>query len=230
MDINSKWKTTLLGMTVSISLLAGATSASAYTVTADDTMWKISQKNGVTLQQLIKANPQIKDPNNIWSGLYISVPTRPANFQNGVFPLKAGTYVPFDNNYAAERVWSPNGDAVRSHEGIDIFAPKGTPVYSATDGTISKIGWNEYGGWRVTIKSGENSFYYAHLNGYGYNLYAGAPIKRGQIIGYVGSTGYGPVGTEGKFESHLHFGMYTNTPWAAVSPYKLLKWWESQSK
>lgn len=198
------------------------------TVQAGDTMWKIAVRHGVPLNKLIAANPQISNPNHIWTGLRLYVPKKPASYEGGAFPLKAGTYSAFTNTYADSRTWTPDGSQARSHEGVDIFAKEGTPVYSATSGTVVKAGWNEYGGWRITIRVGSDmEFYYAHLSGYASGMKVGATITKGQLIGYVGSTGYGPAGTKGKFLPHLHFGMYKMKPsYHAVDPYLHLKYWE----
>ncbi len=203
--------------------------STVYIAKDDDTMWKISQKFGVPLQALINANPQIKNPNNIWGGLTITIPAKPAAYLYGRFPLNKGTYQPFTDNYGDERTWSPDGQTSRGHTGVDIFADKGTPVYSVLDGKVVNFGWNEYGGWRITIQvDSSTAFYYAHMSKYAPGMKLGAQVKKGQLIGYVGNTGYGPVGTEGKFLPHLHFGIYkTNvSPWSTVDPYKYLRWWE----
>ncbi|XEC93948.1 LysM peptidoglycan-binding domain-containing protein [Paenibacillus tarimensis] len=197
-------------------------------VRPDDTMWKISQRYGVPLSKLIRANPQIPNPSIIWGGLTVRIPLKPAAYPDGVFPLAAGTFSPFPNNYAEAREWSPDSPAVRAHEGVDIFADKGTPVYSVLDGTIVRYGWNQYGGWRLTIRVDDNTdFYYAHLSAYAPGLKAGDKVKKGQLIGYVGSSGYGPEGTEGKFLPHLHFGIYKRTPtYRPIDPFLYLKWWQ----
>ncbi|MGO4537470.1 LysM peptidoglycan-binding domain-containing protein [Paenibacillus sp. 2TAB19] len=197
-------------------------------VQQNDTLWKIAQRYNVPLAKLINANPQISNPNNIWMGLEIRIPKKPDNYLTGVFPLAKGSYTPFTNTYADSRTWSPDGAAARSHEGVDIFADKGTPVYSALGGTIVKAAWNEYGGWRVTVRVDESTeFYYAHLSKYATGIKEGVTVTAGQLIGYVGSTGYGPEGTEGKFLPHLHFGIYKRTPvYAAIDPFLYLKWWE----
>jgi murein DD-endopeptidase MepM/ murein hydrolase activator NlpD len=146
--------------------------------------------------------------------------------QNGIFPLKKGTYK-YRNNFGDLRTWTPNGPKKRSHEGIDIKAPNGTPIYSATDGKIVRYGWNYYGGWRLTISVGNNTtLYYAHLDRYAPGLSEGKTVKKGQLLGYVGKTGYGPVGTEGK-RNHLHFGIYKNG--SAINPYPYLKKWEQNN-
>lgn len=197
-------------------------------VQSGDTMWKIAARYGIPLAKLIAANPQIPNPNVIWTGQELRIPTKPSTYLNGAFPLDQGTYQPYSNNYAEARDWSPNGAAARSHEGVDLFAAEGTPVYSVLDGTVVKAGWNEYGGWRITVRVDDNTeFYYAHLSRFAAGIKEGTTVAAGRLIGYVGSTGYGPEGTSGKFTSHLHFGMYKRTPtYRAVDPYLFLKWWE----
>lgn len=145
---------------------------------------------------------------------------------SGIFPMKEGTYKPYRDNFGALRTWSPSGRTKRSHEGIDIAAPTGTPLYSATDGKIVSYGWNYYGGWRIGVRTGDYYVYYAHMDKYAPGLYEGATVKKGQLIGYVGKTGYGPPGTEG-VGSHLHFGIYKNG--SAINPYPYLKGWEQNN-
>lgn len=195
---------------------------------AGDTMWKIAERHGIPLHKLISANPQIVNPNNIWVGLEIKIPKKPDGYLGGKFPLAAGSYTAYSNNYAETRSWSPDGAEVRKHEGVDIFAKEGTPIYNAVEGTIVKAAWNEYGGWRVTVRvDNDTEFYYAHLSKYAAGIKVGVKVSAGQIIGYVGSTGYGPEGTSGKFLPHLHFGIYKRTPaYRAVDPYLYMKWWE----
>lgn len=106
------------------------------------------------------------------------------------------------NDFGAAR----NYKEERKHEGNDVVADAMTPLVSITDGVIDKYGWNEHGGWRVGIKTKEGAyFYYAHMEQYAAGLYEGKHIKAGDHIGYVGDTGYGPPGTQGKFINHLHF-------------------------
>lgn len=198
-----------------------------YNVKAGDTMWIIANRLGVPLNKLLAANTQLANPNNIWPGLTINVPKKPTAHLNGVFPLKKGTYSPFSNTFADTRTWSADGSTVRSHEGVDIMAPEGTPIYSAMSGTVVQAGWLELGGWRLTIRVDDSTeFYYAHMSKYAPGIVKGSVVTAGQLIGYVGSTGYGPEGTSGKFDSHLHFGIYTRSPYTAIDPFLNLKWWE----
>jgi murein DD-endopeptidase MepM/ murein hydrolase activator NlpD len=198
-----------------------------YIVRPGDTMFKIAQAKKIPTQMVIKANPQIINPNYIRQGQKLYIPMQPSSHSNGTFPFKQGTYTPYLNNYADQRSWSPTGTVTRTHDGVDIFAAAGTPVYASKAGTIFNVGWNVYGGWRLTIRVDQNTvFYYAHFSGYARTFKLGDPIRQGELIGYVGSTGNGPLGTTGKFEPHLHFGIYSISPWQAINPYPYLQWWE----
>lgn len=122
---------------------------------------------------------------------------------------------------------------LRNHEGCDIMAdnnlPGYFPVVSMTDGVVEKLGWLEQGGYRIGVRSGSGGyFYYAHLYKYAENIDIGDKIEAGQLLGFMGDSGYGPEGTTGKFDVHLHLGIYVNSDAAAsgemsVNPYHLLK-------
>jgi peptidoglycan LD-endopeptidase LytH len=201
--------------------------AVVHKVQPGDTLSAIAVKYGTTVTQIKILNNLTSD--TIYIGQMLKVtngampqPEVPEHLQDGMFPLKAGTYQPFGDTYGESRLYGGG----RIHEGTDIMAAKGTPIYSATDGVVIRKGWNEYGGWRLTVKTNEGIYiYYAHMEGYAENIVQGQTIKKGQLIGYVGNSGYGPVGTTGKFAPHLHFGMY-DANWNAVNPYSYLKYWE----
>lgn len=113
--------------------------------------------------------------------------------------------------------WGAPRGMGRRHEGQDIFAPKGTPILSATNGYIYKIGENNLGGQTVSvIGSGGRVYYYAHLDSYAPNLEIGDRVSTRTVLGYVGTTG-NAQGTP----PHLHFGIYTFT--GAINPLPLLK-------
>jgi len=141
------------------------------------------------------------------------------------FPVSTSHNYDYTNGYGAARGWGGR----RSHEGVDIFANYGTPVQSTSFGIVEIMGWNEYGGYRVGIRDIYNTYqYYAHLQWFAKDLEVGAIVEPGQMIGGVGSTGYGPVGTSGKFDPHLHYGLYKfdgNKEWA-FNPYPHLIRWE----
>jgi peptidoglycan LD-endopeptidase LytH len=114
----------------------------------------------------------------------------------------------------------------REHEALDILAPKGTPVVAVEDGTVAKLFNSKAGG--ITIYQFDPgkayAYYYAHLDRYADGLAEGAEIHRGQVIGYVGTTGNAPKDTP-----HLHFAVFRLTPekhwWEGtpIDPYDILR-------
>jgi peptidoglycan LD-endopeptidase LytH len=91
------------------------------------------------------------------------------------------------------------------HQGLDIRAPRGTPVLAATDGRVARLSRSSGGGIEIYHFDGGGRFclYYAHLLRYARRLHEGQDVKRGQVIGYVGSTGNAP-----ERSPHLHFALY----------------------
>jgi murein DD-endopeptidase MepM/ murein hydrolase activator NlpD len=118
------------------------------------------------------------------------------------------------------------GGGSRSHEALDIMAPRGTPVRAVEDGVIQKLFTSDAGG--LTIYQFDPtetfSYYYAHLDSYADGLHEGQQVRKGDLIGYVGSTGNASPDAP-----HLHFGIFRLTPdkqwWkgGAINPYPLLK-------
>ena len=101
----------------------------------------------------------------------------------------------------------------RKHLGHDMMGYVGTPIVATEGGTVECIGWNQYGGWRLGIRSfdGKRSYYYAHLrkdSPYAEGIEAGSLVKAGQVIGYMGMTGYSTKSNvNGMSVPHLHFGL-----------------------
>lgn len=145
------------------------------------------------------------------------------------FPLPPGADYSYRSTWGARRGWGGR----RIHEGTDIFAAYGYPVRSTCYGIVEVKGWNRYGGWRVGIRSVNNVYhYYAHLSGFEKSLHVGQVVAPGDTIGWVGSSGYGKPGTQGKFPPHLHYGLYRDgglTDWA-FDPYPYLQRWEREEK
>ncbi|HHY71787.1 MAG TPA: peptidoglycan DD-metalloendopeptidase family protein [Bacillus bacterium] len=143
--------------------------------------------------------------------------------------------MPLKWNYSYRSTWGDRRGwgGIRIHEGTDIFAGYGTPIRSTSYGVVELKGWNKYGGWRVGIRDINNNYhYYAHLSGFEGKLKPGQLVEAGQIIGYAGSSGYGPPGTSGKFPPHLHYGIYKDngiTEWS-YDPYPSLRTWERQER
>jgi murein DD-endopeptidase MepM/ murein hydrolase activator NlpD len=112
--------------------------------------------------------------------------------------------------------WHAPRGTDRVHEGQDIFAPKGTPVLSATSGYVYKIRQNNLGGQTVSIIGrGGRVYYYAHLDAYAPTLVEGDYVTTKTVLGYVGTTG-NAKGTP----PHLHFGVYATG--GAINPLPLL--------
>jgi peptidoglycan LD-endopeptidase LytH len=106
---------------------------------------------------------------------------------------------------------APRDAGARMHQGVDIFAPRGTPVVAAADGLITSVGINGLGGnvvWLFRPMRGE-SLYYAHLDTQ--LVKAGSYVRRGDVLGTVGNTGNARGGP-----THLHFGIYARG--GAVDP------------
>ena len=104
------------------------------------------------------------------------------------------------------------------HEGIDILAPLGTPLYAVKAGTVSRMRSNTLGGISLRVTTSDGSyFYYAHLSRYAYGLVEGQAVAAGQVIGHVGRTG--DAGIE-----HLHFEVHPAVVnKIAVNPYPIVR-------
>ena len=147
------------------------------------------------------------------------------------FPIvKEGEIYPvnYSNNWGAERTYGGN----RTHEGCDLIAVTNErgryKVCSMTAGIVKNIGWLEQGGWRIGIESDSGIYYYyAHLDSYEKAFEKGERVEAGQILGRMGDSGYGKEpGTKGKFDVHLHVGIYLKDLSGnerAVNPYWFLK-------
>lgn len=139
-------------------------------------------------------------------------------------------FVSFADSWMEER----NYGGKRGHEGTDLMAGENVrglyPIISITDGTVAKIGWLEKGGNRIGIWTEAGAyFYYAHLDSYA-NLKVGDQVKAGQLLGFMGDTGYGEAGTKGMFPVHLHLGIYIYPDGTemSINPYAILKYAEQK--
>jgi murein DD-endopeptidase MepM/ murein hydrolase activator NlpD len=117
------------------------------------------------------------------------------------------------------------GGGTRPHEALDIMAPRGTPVLAAIDGTVEKLFTSVPGGLTIYEfdRARTRAYYYAHLDRYAEGLAEGQALRRGDVIGYVGSTG-----NAAEDAPHLHFAIFVLGPekhwWqgTAIDPYPLL--------
>ena len=101
----------------------------------------------------------------------------------------------------------------RTHLGNDLMGSIGTPIIAVESGVVEHLGWNQYGGWRIGIRSFDSKryYYYAHLrknHPYSEGLEEGMTVKAGDVIGYLGMTGYSIKENVNNINvPHLHFGM-----------------------
>lgn len=152
------------------------------------------------------------------------------------FPIPQSTanrkWVNYVNSWGYARTYGGE----RTHEGTDIMALENIrgvyPILSVSGGIISNMGWLEQGGYRLGITTESGAYlYYAHMASYAQGLKEGDSVTSGQFLGYMGDTGYSiVVGTTGKFDVHLHFGIYLNetTQEMSINPYWILKYLENK--
>ena len=113
--------------------------------------------------------------------------------------------------------WGAARSSGRKHEGIDIFASRGTEVLSTTQGIVRKVGTNNLGGKVIWVTGPDLSqHYYAHLDDYAAHIQARDWVEVGEVLGYVGNTGNAK-----NTPPHLHYGIYLSG--GAVNPYPYLK-------
>ncbi len=133
-----------------------------------------------------------------------------------VFPIAGPYSVPLINSFGYPRM--PGTPDAHAHEGIDIFAPRGTPLVATERGVVGRVGVGRLGGLKLWLRGESGAdWYYAHLDGFAPGLYNGQIVEAGELLGYVGNTG-NAVGTP----PHLHLEIHPNGG-AAVNPYPLLK-------
>lgn len=124
-------------------------------------------------------------------------------------PVAGGfAYSDYDD-FGASRSYGYN----RPHLGHDMMGQTGTPIIAVESGMVECLGWNQYGGWRIGIRSFDQKryYYYAHLRQnypYAEGLKEGDTVSAGQVIGYMGHTGYSSKENVNNIdETHLHFGI-----------------------
>lgn len=147
----------------------------------------------------------------------VSAPNIPAGLMVPVLGVRPDQLT---NTYDQAR-----GGGTRKHEALDIMAPRGTEVVAAANGTIRKLFLSRAGG--ITIyqegEAGRLMYYYAHLERYAPSVREGMRVAKGDVIGYVGSSG-----NASPESPHLHFAIFRLPPtkewWKGepLNPYPLL--------
>jgi peptidoglycan LD-endopeptidase LytH len=119
-----------------------------------------------------------------------------------LMPVPSVRVAQIADTYAAAR------DGGRSHEGQDVFAPRGTPIVSATAGFVYEMSGRFRGGRSVMVLGpGARRYFYSHLDAYAEGLREGQWVEPGTLLGYVGNDGNAAT-----TPPHLHFGAYDFDP------------------
>jgi len=134
---------------------------------------------------------------------------KPAYGLKAYSPIAAG----YGYNHCSDFGNSRSFGFARKHLGNDLMGTLGTPIVAVEGGVVEAMGWNRYGGWRIGIRSFDSKryYYYAHLqkdHPFAENLQQGDIVKAGDLIGFMGRTGYSDKENVNNIETvHLHFGM-----------------------
>ena len=183
----------------------GGGAASGLVVAKGETLSDVAARAGVPVAQLAAAIG-IPDPNLVPAGKVLTVPAGTVMTVPGswVCPVKGATFV---NDYGYQRPDSPT-----PHQGVDLFAPRGTPVVAPVSGVVGRYP-NDAGGLAFQLFGDDGVRYYgAHLEAYE----AVGPVAAGTVVGYVGTTGDARATSP-----HLHFESHPGGG-AAVNPYPTL--------
>ena len=124
-------------------------------------------------------------------------------------PIASGYYYSEYDDFGSSR----NYGYKRRHLGHDMMGNIGTPIIVVEGGEVTECGWNQYGGWRVGIRTKDTKryYYYAHLrkdHPFGLGIAKGRKVQAGDVIGYMGMTGYSTKENVNNINKpHLHFGL-----------------------
>ena len=124
-------------------------------------------------------------------------------------PIAEGYGYAHSDDFGNERTFG----FARKHLGHDMMGSLGTPIVAVESGIVEAMGWNRYGGWRIGIRSADNKryHYYAHLqkdNPFAAELEVGDVVQAGDLIGFMGRTGYSDKENTNNIETvHLHYGI-----------------------
>jgi murein DD-endopeptidase MepM/ murein hydrolase activator NlpD len=132
-------------------------------------------------------------------------------------PPSGGRVCPVDGPTSFIDSWGAPRSGGRSHQGVDMMSPRGTPLVAIETGVIQRLGNGGLGGITIWMRGdGGDEFYYAHLDAWASGLSAGQRVSAGELIGYVGNTGNAIYTSP-----HLHF-QYHPGGGSAVNPYPLV--------
>jgi peptidoglycan LD-endopeptidase LytH len=215
---------------IPLGLLIGAAGYGCWHIRTDDgpSLAEAIATAGTRLPEPVQARQGAHTPPAAAGG---EAPTLPRATVTAVAPPATGDddglLVPIEGVARAQLrdTFSDARSEGRVHDAIDIMASAGTPVLAVADGSVEKLFDSRRGGLTVYQfePSGRYCYYYAHLQRYADGLAEGQPLRRGQLIGYVGSSGNASADAP-----HLHFEVHrlgADRHWwqgEALNPYPLL--------
>lgn len=182
-------------------------------------------KNGNTMEELTKNMKNYSYYHQAFDAILhefigeyeVEVPNAGTEEKTYIKKYGVKAFLPIAKNYSFSH-YDDFGNArsygfKRVHLGNDLMGAIGTPIIAVESGTVEALGWNQYGGWRIGIRSFDKKryYYYAHLrkdHPYVKDLAEGQIVKAGDVIGYLGMTGYSTKENVNNINvPHLHFGM-----------------------
>ncbi|MEP7113488.1 MAG: LysM peptidoglycan-binding domain-containing protein [Ilumatobacteraceae bacterium] len=181
-------------------------------VEAGESWYAISRSTGVPIDALVAANNANRS-SAIYPGQSLCLPEVGFGRELPSVLLDA---TPVRGACRFANSWHASRDGGRSHEGVDLISPSGTPVVAAVNGTLTRQttgGARSGNAWWLTTSTG-TYFFYAHLSSFSSGLSVGSRVQAGDVIGYVGSTG-------NAVSPHLHFEIHPKGG-AAINPYSAI--------
>ncbi len=186
-----------------IDLLKKAKTASLESLVANQTLYRYYQKAyGAVLSGMLGEYTVEREQDG--------VTVTEAHYGVSAFsPIARGYSYSHYDDFGAARSYGYR----RHHLGHDMMGSIGTPIIATEGGVVEALGWNQYGGWRIGIRSfdGKRYYYYAHLrrdHPYAADLYRGKIVAAGDVIGYLGMTGYSAKENVNNINvPHLHYGL-----------------------
>ncbi len=172
-------------------------------------------KNGTTIEEIaltVKYFNYYKEAYSAVLGEYVGEYSKDGEMYYGLrafSPIASGYYYEHYDDFGASRSYGYK----REHLGHDLMSSIGTPIIAIEPGYVEALGWNQYGGWRIGIRSFDNKryYYYAHLrkdHPYAADLQEGDIVTAGSVIGYLGMTGYSVKENVNNINiPHLHLGI-----------------------
>jgi murein DD-endopeptidase MepM/ murein hydrolase activator NlpD len=133
-------------------------------------------------------------------------------------PVTDGKTCPINGPTSFSDSWGAPRSGGRTHQGVDMISPRGTPVVAIESGTVARLSNGGLGGITVWLRGASgDEYYYAHLDGWAPGLSAGQGVSVGELLGYVGNTGNARYTV-----SHLHFEHHPGGG-GAINPYPLVR-------